>query len=81
MITVIEQTTEERNNETKTLFEQIRPLLDQGYGYNSALIKIGKIPRESRSGYYRQGWYRDLKEYGESQGYPYIEYSGRGRKK
>lgn len=81
MITVIEQSTSERNEEIRNLFEQIRPLLDEGYGYNSALIKIGRIPRDSRTGYYSQGWYRDLKEYGENQGYNYKKYSGKGRKK
>ena len=80
MITVISQTTAEREEETRLLFEQIRPLLDEGYGYNSALIKIGRIPRGSRTGYYAQGWFKDLKEYGESQGYKYTDYSGKGRK-
>ena len=81
MITVIEQTTSERKQETKELFEQIRPLLDKGYGYNTALRKINKISSWSQGHYYQQAWFRDLREYGESQGYSYRKYSGKGRKK
>ena len=81
MITVISQSTAERNEETQNLFEQIKPLLDDGYGYMSALVQIGRVTRiQSKNGYYRHAWYRDLVEYGESQGYNYQEYSGRKRK-
>ena len=81
MITVISQTTSERNEETRQLFEQIRPLLDDGYGYMSALIQIGRVTAvESKNGYYNHAWFRDLRAYGESQGYPYVVYSGRKRK-
>ena len=81
MITVIEQNTQERREETIELFEQIRPLLDQGYSYNSALTKIGRINNHSKAHYYRQAWFKELKEYGESQGYSYRKYSGKGHKK
>ena len=80
MITVIEQSSKEREEETRQLFETIRPLLDNGYSYMGALVKIGRVPREVRSPYYSHSWYRDLKEYGESQGYNYRKYSGKGRK-
>lgn len=80
MITVIEQSTAERNKETRQLFEQIRPLLDDGYGYMPALIKIGVVPEHLRRHVYTTAWFRDLKEYGESQGYDYDTYSGKGRK-
>ena len=79
-IKVIERSTAERNAETKALFDTIRPLLDNGYSYMGALAKIGRVPRMYRSSYYQQGWFRELKAYGESQGYPYEEYSGKGRK-
>ena len=79
MITVIEQSTSERKEETRQLFESIQPLLDEGYGYMSACVKIGRVTR-SRNGQYGYRWFRDLREYGESQGYPYNEYSGKGRK-
>lgn len=81
MITVIEQSTSERQAETRELFEQIQPLLDEGYGYMSALIKIGRVTKSnSKCGYYRHAWFRDLREYGESQGYDYNTYSGKKRK-
>ena len=81
MITVISQTTSERNEETRQLFEQIQPLLDEGYGYMSALVQIGRVTKsESKCGYYRHAWFRELRAYGESQGYPYDVYSGRKRK-
>ena len=81
MITVIEQTTAERNQETMELFNNIRPYLDQGYTYRSALNEVGRI-RRMGGGYYTQAWFRELIEYGEKQGYPYKEYKGRpGRKK
>ena len=80
MITVISQSTAERNEETRQLFESIRPYLDDGYGYMSALQKIGRVQKGRSSGYYRHSWFRDLREYGESQGYDYDTYSGRKRK-
>ena len=81
MITVIEQTTSERQEETRQLFEQIRPLLDDGYGYMSALVQIGRVTKTgSRCGYYRHAWFLDLRAYGESQGYDYETYSGKKRK-
>jgi len=80
MITVIEQTTSERQAETAYLFKTIKPLLDNGYSYMGALVKIGKVPHKYRHSYYNQAWFRDLKEYGEQQGYDYETYSGKGRK-
>lgn len=81
MITVISQTTQERNEETRRLFESIRPLLDDGYSYTSALKKLGKINNNAKGYYYGQAWFRELREYGETQGYKYREYSGKGRKR
>ena len=81
MITVVSQSTSERREETRQLFESIRPLLDDGYGYMSALIQIGRVTAvQAKNGYYNHAWFRELKEYGESVGYPYNEYSGKGRK-
>ena len=75
-ITVIEQTTAERRAETKELFESIRPHLDNGHGYRSALYEAGKV-RNKCGGVYTQAWFRELIEYGETQGYPYHMYKGR----
>lgn len=77
-IIVIEQTTAEREQETIDLFNEIRPLLDSGYSYHSALRKIGKMHQKWNND---AAWLRDLRKYGETQGYPFDEYSGRGFKK
>ena len=81
MITVIEQTTAERQEETKQLFEQIKPLLDEGYSYMTACIMIGKCEHKTRTVQYSRSWFSDLKEYGETQGYPYHKYNGKGCKR
>ena len=80
-ITVITQTTEERNQETKDLFEQIRPLLDEGYSYMTACIMIGRADKKLRNHYYSYGWFKDLKAYGKTQGYDYKDYGGKGCKR
>ena len=80
MITVISQTTAERNEETKALFEQIRPLLDDGYSYMTACVMVGKCKGGLKNSYYNFGWFKDLKAYGESQGYPYKDHKGHRRK-
>ena len=76
MITVIEQTTAERDEETRQLFEAIRPFLDKGLIYSKAVSKV-----TGRKGHmtYSNRWFRDLVDYGESQGYPYKKYSGKGK--
>ena len=75
-ITVITQTTAERNQETKELFEQIKPLLDEGYSYMTACIMVGKANKKLRNRYYSYGWFKDLKAYGKTQGYPYDKHNG-----
>ena len=79
-ITIVEQTTAERQAETKALFDAIRPLLDDGYSYMGALQHIGRVSANTKNNSYQKAWFRDLKEYGESQGYDYDTYSGKGRK-
>lgn len=74
MITIVEQSTSERKQETKELFERIRPHLDEGYSYNNALILIGYVSKNVNLDRFH-GWYRDLTEYGASQGYPFGEHS------
>ena len=73
MIRVIAQTTDERKKETIKLFEEIKPHLDEGYPYRASLIRVGKItPKTSIN--VRNGWGRDLIEYGEEQGYRYGDH-------
>ena len=61
-ITVIQQTTEERNQEIQDIYQQCRPLLDQGITLTRALKQLGYKVGGQR-------WYRDLTKYAESQGY------------
>ena len=79
-IKVIEQTTRERNEETKALFDAIRPLLDEGYSYMTACVKIGHVDEVASHGQYGNGWFKDLKKYGATQGYDYKDYKGKRRK-
>jgi hypothetical protein len=67
-IMIIERTTEDCLNETINLFLLIKPLLDQGESYSSAVKQVHKTPSSNLA------WYKDLIKYGESQGYPYQDY-------
>lgn len=75
MINVVSQSTNERKNETRLLFNQIKPLLDDGVIYAKAVKIIKGLPE----GYSlsRRAWYRDLLSYGKSQGYDPKVYSGK----
>lgn len=70
MITVVEQSTSERQEETEKLFHEIKPYLDEGFTYNQSLVKVGKITANTRLNS-RNGWFYHLIKYGESQGYTY----------
>ena len=80
MITVIEQSTDERKRETEELFLKIKPLLDKGYSYMTACVMVGRCKNSLKNNYYTNGWFNDLKEYGKTQGYPYHRYSGKKRR-
>ena len=70
MITVVEQSTAERNNEIEMLFEEIKPLLDNGYSFKLALQEIGRI-KENHNISVRNGWLKHLIDYAKTQGYDY----------
>ena len=74
-ITVISQTTAERQQETKELFEKIKPLLDKGMIYSAAIRKVKGLPSDANR--YQSSWYKEVIAYGETQGYPYEKYSGK----
>jgi len=80
MIKVISQNTSERNEETRQLFEQIKPLLDEGYSYMTACVMVGRCKGGLKNSSYNFGWFKDLKAYGETQGYPYHKHKGRRKK-
>jgi len=65
-IKVISQTTAERNAETKKLFEECKPYLDDGLSLNQAVQKAKGIEHHAVS---RRAWFRELREYAEEQGY------------
>lgn len=71
---VISQNTSERKNETIELFNKIKPLLDAGSIYTTALMEVTNRKRRPSK---NDGWVKDVIEYGETQGYPYAEYSHR----
>lgn len=80
MIKLIEQSTSERQAEVKSLFQEIKPLLDEGMIYSNAVKKVKGLPPEYPLT--NLAWYRDVIAYGETKGYPRKDYTGKaGRKK
>lgn len=77
MITVVEQDTNQRYDEIHMNFLKIKPFLDEGYNYNGACVKAGLCNPNSKPSSFR--WYKDLIEYGETQGYPRKDYVSRRR--
>lgn len=74
-IRVIQQSTAERKQETKELFEKVKPLLDEGYSFRQALIQLGY--RVSNTSH---GWYKDLVDYAQTKGYNHNEYKWKRKK-
>lgn len=69
---IIETTTSQRKQETETLFKKVKPLLDEGLSYNKAVRKVKNLPRTYPC--LNLAWFRELIEYGETQGYSYKDY-------
>ena len=65
-ITVISQSTIERNHETMELFNLCRPYLDEGYSLSYTVMKLKNYSHRS---FTRMRWYKDLKNYAQKQGY------------
>ena len=75
---VVERNTSERKMETVSLFNQVKPLLEKGYSYNLAVKKVKNLSSLNTT----NGWFKELVEYGESQGYLKKDYkSKKGRRK
>lgn len=70
MITVIEQSTSEREQEIIEIFNEIKPLLDEGHSYLSALNAIDPSIARSRQS-------KEIINYGETQGYSRSNFSRR----
>lgn len=58
-IKVISQTTAEREEETRQLFLQLKPLMDNGYTLSKAVKQELNIKHNA---FYNQTWYKDLKK-------------------
>ena len=72
---VVEQTTKDRHQETVDLFNKIKPLLDAGMSWTNAVKQARGIRYNA---FANQRWYKDLREYAESQGY-YNRWSRKGK--
>ena len=70
-ITVISNSSKEREDEIKELFNKMKPYLLEGKSYNQAL----KIVKNSKSTYTHTSWFKDLVKYGESQGFSKENFS------
>ena len=62
---IIEQSSNERDMEVKTIFYEMKPLLEAGETYSKAFIEVTGRTLNTRL-------FKDVVEYGESQGYPKI---------
>lgn len=67
MVKVIQQSTSERMEETRTGFNKIKPFLDNGFSYNESLRKAGLM--SVKGSWRNRAWTRDVIEYAKKQGY------------
>ena len=65
-ITVISQTTQERNKKLKQLYEDCLPLLREGKSLPQSVMKVKNIKHRT---FTKNRWYRDLLHYAKEHGY------------
>lgn len=65
-IKVIEQSTSEREQEIKDIFNEIKPLLDSGVAFTKAVMKYKGY---NHYGFQNLKWYKELRSYAVEQGY------------
>ena len=81
---IIERTDKDIENETKQLFDECKPYLDQGYGFPAA-VRLVKGFSETHT-FSSLAWYKRFREYAISKGYhartrkPYMGYVSTGEK-
>ena len=66
MISIVEQSTAERGQETRELFDKVKPFLDEGLSYDKALKQAGLMTANS---WKQRAYTRDLVDYAKKQGY------------
>ena len=64
---IVERSSQDIDNETKKLFEDCKPLLDEGMGFYSAIRQVKGLRTSSNFG--NSSWYKRFKAYAKSQGY------------
>lgn len=62
---IIERSTKDCENETKALFEQIKPLLDKNISFYRSVCIVKKVNGVGSNA----AWFRELKDYAKQQGY------------
>ena len=67
MIRVIQKSTSERKEDAKELFNKCVPYLNEGVSLRQAVIKVTNNEVTNN----RCGWFKDVIDYAESQGYDY----------
>ena len=70
---IIEQSDEDIDRRTRELFQEMKPLLDEGYTFTSALKMVKSSCNTNTN------WYREIRDYVLSQGYV-ISKSQRNKK-
>ena len=64
---IIERNTQDIEQETIDLFNECKPLLDQGMGFYAAIRQVKGLRTSSNFG--NCSWYKRFKAYAKSQGY------------
>ena len=64
---VIERTSKEVDNETVQLFNDCKPLLDEGIGFYEAIRTVKGLRQSTNFG--NSSWYKQFRAYAKAQGY------------
>lgn len=67
MMTIIERTSKDLQDETIELFNECKPLIDEGYSMTHAIRTVKNL--RPGNGFTDTAWYKRFKEYAATQGY------------